>query len=258
MRTILVVLAFASVANAAPVERAFVLYRVGAASADIENPTLASTPYLPCSTFKIPNTLIGLSTGVIPDEKFTLKWDGVRRDPDSWNRDHDLASAMRESVVWFYQEVARRIGAERMKKYLRLFAYGNQDSCCTIDRFWLNGNLRMTARQEVDFLRRMNAGELPVKPEHIALVKRLITLESTPEYTLQGKTGSGEQDGHRIGWLVGFVEKSEATWIYALLTVAQPGGEVPSRDARVDLAKKLLIERGVLPRSAARAPFHLD
>ena len=228
----------------------FVLYDDKSDRTEIINPVLAEQAFLPCSTFKIPNTLIGLETGVITDEKFTLKWDGKQRQIAEWNRDQDLASALKNSVVWFYQEVARRIGEMRMKKYVELFQYGNRDTCCSIDQFWLDGKMRITARQQVEFLRRIEAGKLPVKPEHVALLRRLITLESAPGYTLQGKTGTGTQDGRNLGWLVGLVEKVEKPehrWVYALLMVAAPGDKAPSREQRLVMVKKLLAARGILP-----------
>src|SRR5262249_34137507 len=151
-------------ARAEEVESTFVLYDAKTHQTTVSNPKLADQAYLPFSTFKIPNTLIGLTTGVIPDERFSLKWDGRHYEIAEWNRDQDLASALKYSVVWFYQEVARRIGAERMKKYVALFQYGNGDTCCAIDEFWLRGKLRITPKQEVEFLRRMDAGQLPVKP----------------------------------------------------------------------------------------------
>src|SRR5712672_3440055 len=83
---------------------------------------------LPASTFKIPNSLIALETNVVVDpDKDVFKWDGVVRSIEGWNRDHTLRSAIAASVVPVYQEIARRIGAERMQKYLDLFEYGNRD-----------------------------------------------------------------------------------------------------------------------------------
>jgi beta-lactamase class D len=54
--------------------------------------------------------------------------------PD-WNRDHTLASAIRFSVVWYFQEIARRIGAARMQRYVDAFQYGNRDLSGGVDRF---------------------------------------------------------------------------------------------------------------------------
>ena len=97
-------------------------------------------PKLPASTFKIANSLIALETGVVGDpDKDIFKWDGVVRSIEGWNRDHTLRSAIAASAVPVYQEIARRIGAERMQKYLDLFEYGNHDIGGGIDQFWLTG-----------------------------------------------------------------------------------------------------------------------
>ena len=99
---------------------------------------------LPASTFKIPNSIIALETGVVEDpDKDVFKWDGVTRAIEPWNKDHTLRSAIAVSAVPVYQEIARRIGAERMQKYLDLFDYGNRDIGGGIDQFWLTGNLRI-------------------------------------------------------------------------------------------------------------------
>ena len=99
---------------------------------------------LPASTFKIPNSLIALETGVVEDpDKDVFKWDGVTRSIEAWNKDHTLRSAIAVSAVPVYQEIARRIGAERMQKYVDLFDYGNRNIGGGIDQFWLTGDLRI-------------------------------------------------------------------------------------------------------------------
>src|SRR5438046_4315806 len=83
---------------------------------------------LPASTFKIPNSLIALETGVVADpDKDVFEWDGIKRDIAAWNSDHTLRSAIAASVVPVYQEIARRIGLERMQHYVDLLDYGNHD-----------------------------------------------------------------------------------------------------------------------------------
>jgi len=114
-------------------------------------PALAGTRLSPASTFKIANTLIALETGVAPDERFRLPWDGVKRRLDSWNRDHDLRSALDASVVWYYQELARRIGAKRMREWLGRLGYGNEEMGDKVDEFWLAGPLAISALEQVDF-----------------------------------------------------------------------------------------------------------
>jgi beta-lactamase class D len=232
----------------AKVDGAFVLLDVRRNVLKVVNAELSTKPFVPCSTFKIPNTLIGLETGVISGADFALKWDGKPRSIALWNRDHDLSSAMRDSVVWFYQEVARRIGAERMKEQVRKLAYGNQDTGTIVDRFWLDGPLRISPRQQVAFLRRLQSGALPVKPAHAALVRQLIVLEQQHGYTLRGKTGLGEQDGHAVSWLVGDVDVKGEPYVYAALLVD------PSEDTGHLLPLRRSLPEKFLSRFGLAAP----
>jgi beta-lactamase class D len=233
--------------RAAKVDGAFVLLDADRNVLTVVNPAEAGRRHLPASTFKIPNTLIGLETGVIPDATFRLPWDGKKRWIDAWNRDHDLPSAMKHSVVWYYQEVARRIGAERMRRLVAEFEYGNRDSGTdkAIDRFWLDGPIAISPREQVDFLERMRTGKLPVKAAHVATVRRLITLEERPGYRLEGKTGLGSDGDRMVGWLVGFVQVNGRDHAYATLVVA-PRAEVQRiMPLRRELTEKLLARRGL-------------
>ena len=113
----------------------------------------ARTGYLPGSTFKIPHALIALETGVVADvDKEVIRWDGVVREIEEWNRDHTLRTAMRYSVVPVFQQIANRIGAERMKQFVDAFDYGNRDIGGALDRFWLDGALRISALEQIEFL----------------------------------------------------------------------------------------------------------
>ncbi len=177
----------------------------------------AATRTSPCSTFKIPNSLIGLETGVIPDASFVLPWDGVRRSREGWNRDHDLRSAMKQSVVWYYQELARRVGPDRMQKWVSALRYGNEDISGGIDRFWLESSLRISPDEQVDFLGRLHAGELPVSPRSIAIVKEILLQDAPgPGIVYRGKTGSCQDPGapQPHGWWVGSVEKEGSLVLY--------------------------------------------
>ncbi len=121
------------------------------------------TAFPVASTFKIPNSLIALETGVIPNELALLTWDGITRELPVWNRDLNLKEAFKHSAVWFYQVLARRTGHDRMKQWIEAIAYGNQTIGTpeNIDQFWLNGTLQITPQGQVDFLRRLYANELP-------------------------------------------------------------------------------------------------
>ncbi len=83
--------------------------------------------FLPAFTYKIPNSLIALECGVIRDENEIIPWDSVERFVSAWNKDHNLRTGIKYSVVWFYQEFARRIGESRMQSWvLQLKRYSNR------------------------------------------------------------------------------------------------------------------------------------
>src|SRR6478735_5194672 len=181
---------------------------------------------LPASTFKIPNSVIALETGVVADpDKDIFKWDGVTRSIEAWNKDHTLRSAIAASAVPVYQEIARRIGAERMQKYLDLFEYGNRDIGGGIDQFWLTGNLRIDPVQQVDFVDRLRRGVLPVSKRSQDLVRDILPVEKAGEAIIRSKSGlvGAELGKPSLGWLVGWAEKGDARTVFALnLDIREP------------------------------------
>lgn len=212
----------------------------------------ARTRYHPASTFKIANTLIALETGVADGPDFALPFDTDATPPqpwwpEVWAQDHTLRTALEGSVVWYYQALARRIGEERMADHLRRFRYGNADIRGGIDAFWLTGALRISAEEQVQFLRRFHAGELGVSPETTRLVKEMLLVEETPAYRLSGKTGwagfGGDEPG--VGWWVGYLERGDDVYFFALNL------DMTSDDAA---AARLSIARDILGRMGLLAP----
>lgn len=187
-------------------------------------PVRARTPYIPASTYKIPNSLIALETGVVSGPEFPLAWDStaVPRQPwwpAAWGQDHTFGTALPNSVVWYYQELARRIGPVRMQKYLDSFEYGNRKMAGGIDQFWLTGELRISAEEQVDFLRRFYFEKLGVSKRSTEIVKGALVLEQTPKYRLSGKTGwagFGDPSKPQIGWLVGYLEREGDVHFFAI------------------------------------------
>lgn len=174
--------------------------------------------FIPASTFKIFNSLVALETKAIADENTVIAWDGVQREFPVWNQDQNMRTAFTRSVVWFYQDLARKIGEERMKKYIQMVGYGNQDISAKIDSFWLNGNLRISPNEQVKFLIRLYKEELPFSNSVMKTVKDIMVIERKDSYTLSGKTGwSRSPDGtNNLGWYVGYVEKDNNVYFYAL------------------------------------------
>lgn len=226
---------------------AFVMYDTTKATYLRYNPTRCAQGFLPASTFKIYNTLIGLDTGVITDENFTLTWDGITRSIPAWNQDHTLRSAFPNSVVWYYQVVARRVGLPRMQQYVDRMHYGNQDCSAGIDKFWLEGNMRITPDEQVELLRKLLAEELPFSPRAIGILKRVMIQEETPTYIFRAKTGTASQDGKVINWLVGYLEQGKNTYLFAC-NLETPVGDVALQapSIRKAIVRDIMKEYGVL------------
>lgn len=181
----------------------------------------ARSRFVPASTFKIPNMLIALETGVAPDADFRLTWDGKRPEegfwPSSWSRDHTLRSAMQNGVLWYFQEIARRVGRERMQSYVEQFEYGNQDVSGVIDRFWLDGPLKISPLEQVDFVERFYESRLELSQRTTDLARNILVLEKHGDSTLSGKTGTAPPDSGRvISWFVGYLERDDGVVYFAL------------------------------------------
>jgi beta-lactamase class D len=206
--------------------------------------------FSPFSTFKIPNSLIGLETGVIKDAEFVIPWDRVKYPPGNWNiepfkhwgQDQTLRTGIKYSVVWYYRELASRVGAARMDQWLAKFNYGNRDASGGIDSFWLNSSLRISADEQVEFLKAFYQERLPVSKRSLDIVKEIITLERTDSYKLSGKTGGGPLGERALGWFVGYLEKKGNAYFFALNI--EGADNLAIRDERINLTKRILAGLG--------------
>jgi beta-lactamase class D len=243
-------------AGGEPVDAAFVLVDGATGETVRYNPGRAAERFIPASTFKVASTLIALETGVAAGPDFTVPYDSLLAPADApaeWARDHTLRSAFQNSVVWYYQELARRIGAQRMAEYVTRFAYGNGDIGGGVDRFWLEGDLRISPDEQVRFLRDVREGRLGVSDRSTVILEEIMVLETTPEYTLSGKTGTADVTPTReLAWLVGYVERGDRLWYYALNLEGEEVWERWGQPAvRRALALDILRELGVVPGAAA-------
>ena len=195
------------------IEGSIIIYDLNGDISYQHNPQRNKTAFLPASTYKIPNSLIALETGVINSDVDVLTWDGIERDLPQWNRDLNLRLAFKYSAVWFYQILARRIGHQKMQHYVSKIEYGNRDigAAADIDNFWLSGELRITPQQQIDFLRRLYQNDLPFTQKNINLVKDIAIAEQTSDYTLRVKTGLTDE----VGWYIGYLEQNNNVYFFA-------------------------------------------
>ncbi len=201
----------------------------------------AAQRWLPASTYKIAHALFALDAGVVRDEFQVFPWDGVKRTFPGHNQDQDLRSSMRVSAVWVYEQFSRAIGRERARSYLQRAGYGNADPGGESDVYWLEGNLRISAFEQIDFLRKLYRNTLPFPVAHQRLVKDVMVNEAQREWILRAKTGwTGQQ-----GWWVGWVEWPRGPVFFAL-HIDTPGREedLPKREA---ITREVLRQMDALP-----------
>jgi beta-lactamase class D len=144
-------------------EGGFSIYDINANSYIVYNPSHCDKRFSPCSSFKIPNSLIGLETGVIPDTSFVIPYDNILHPSDSfmmtnapfnyWYQDLSLKRAFKYSCVWYYQELARRVGKEQMLLKVNALHYGNGDISSGIDTYWLCGSIQISINEQIEFLK---------------------------------------------------------------------------------------------------------
>ena len=176
--------------------------------------------YLPASTFKIVNSLIGIETGTITNEKMVIPWDGIPRRPE-WDKDLTMEEAFKVSAVPYYQEVARRIGKHTMQHWLDTLGYGSRYGKAiiktSIDTFWLDNSIKITSDEQLGLVKKLYFKQLPFQGRSQDIVKRIMLQENNANYNLSYKTGWGfRENGNAIGWVVGWIEENQHPYLFVL------------------------------------------
>jgi beta-lactamase class D len=202
------------------------------------------TAYSPASTFKIFNSLLALNSGRIFSDTVVVPWDKqVRWNPD-WNKDMNMREAFEVSNVPFYQEMARRIGRDTMQTMLDSVKYGNHKIGAAIDSFWLDNSLKITADEQLGFVKRLFFNQLPFQNRDQEIVKNLMIREKTDKYILAYKTGWGQtEDGKQLGWMVGWIEENRHVFFFSM-NMDSPDKNIDMRTARLNTLKSMLKEQG--------------
>ena len=200
--------------------------------------------FLPASTFKIVNSLIGLQTGKISSDSMVIKWDGVKRWVDEWNQDLNMYYAFRYSAVPYYQEVARRIGKEAMQQWLDTLSYGTRKITGPVDSFWVNNTLKITPDEQLGLMKKLYFNQLPFFKSYQEVVKRAMLFESNANYRLGYKTGwNTTEKKHALGWVVGWIEENNHPYFF-VLNIESEDPEFDMLKHRMKMLKDILKQLG--------------
>lgn len=209
------------------------------------NEKRANKRYQPASTFKIFNSLIGLSTGAVKnvDEVFYI-YDGSKMFLKSWENDMSLRSGIKVSHVPAFKQLARTIGKERMQENIKKLGYGNEYIGNEVDTFWLKGPLKINAKEQAEILAKLAKKELSYPKEIQEKVAEITVLETGKDYVLHGKTGwATDNVKPSIGWFVGWVEKNNKIYTFAINMDLDDAKNLPLREK---IVKESLKEIGIL------------
>ncbi len=220
--------------------------------------------FTPASTFKIVGSLIGLETAVAPDETYVIPWDNVTR-RDTCNRNMNMREAFRASCYGYYKAIADKVGYKEVKSYIDTLKYGNQELGEEFDAAWINGTLKISADEQLGFVKRLYHNQLPFSERSHRIVRSMMVWEDNAAYKLSYKTGTGEVGDNYIYWIVGYIERVEqveeheksmnkANFRMYPYFFAQ-NFEMPKTDSttdymqvRIDILKEVLKEYGAMPK----------
>ena len=234
--------------NDCSLQGSFTLYDYNAKKWTFSDERDAKVETLPASTFKIINSLIALETGAVKNEMEVLKWDGTKREVEAWNADTDLKNAFKNSTVWFYVELAKRVGTKNYKKHLKKSRYGNGKIFNGKDSdFWNYGDFGISPVDQIKFLKEFHEEKLPFSKRSSEIVKHVMIEETNENYTLRAKTGWTSFGGNDTGWWIGYVARNDNTYFFATRVIKSRQTENPRFSAcRREITKSILKQLKII------------
>jgi beta-lactamase class D len=221
----------------------FALYDPAADRLALVNGKRAQTRLVPASTFKLPNSIIALETGVVKDENEIIPYGGKPQPFKQWEKDMSMREAIALSAVPIYQEIARRVGLARYRDWLARLDFGNRDAGTVVDQFWLDGPLKVSAVEEARFVARLAQQNLDASARSQSITRDIVRLESHDGKVLYGKTGWCFSCSPNVGWWTGWVEQDSTISAFSL-NIDMPAGATDA-SKRVPIGKAMLGKLGV-------------
>jgi beta-lactamase class D len=200
----------------------------------------------PASTFKIALSLMGYDSGFLTHEHLPALpfHDGYVDYMPSWKATTDPTTWIKNSVVWYSQQLTEWLGEERFRHYVEAFHYGNADVSGDpvrhdgLTHAWLSSSLRISPLEQLEFLHRLITRQLPVSARAYDMTSRITAVGKANGWELHGKSGNGARvnaDGtvdhtRQIGWFVGWASQGER--VVAFARCIQDDGPQPEPVAR--------------------------
>lgn len=194
----------------------FVLYNTKNDSYSFYNIDRCQTRVSPDSTYKLYSALAGLENSIITPDDTLQSWSGEQYSNTYWNSNQTLQSAMANSVNWYFQNIDRKTGYQKLQDFFDEIAYGNKDLTGDISNYWLESTLLISPLEQVQLLTDLWQNKWGFDDQNIRLIKKSIFVSESKGKTLYGKTGTGNINDKCInGWFIGSVDSGNNTLIFA-------------------------------------------
>ncbi|MGM0212842.1 bla regulator protein blaR1 [Enterococcus sp. AZ109] len=193
-----------------------VLYDEEAQQYSIYNEAAAYQRFSPDSTYKLWSGLFGLKHQVIQPSQNQLVWDGTEYPFAAWNQDQGLKEALTNSTNWYFQQLDQKLGKATLSNEFKAINYGNASLLGSVEDYWLESSLKIAPIEQVQLLQQLMNHELAFSDQEVQTIKEAMKLEAGEDYTLYGKTGTGQRQGQdNRGWFIGFIEAKGKTLYFA-------------------------------------------
>lgn len=195
------------------------------------NRSRAEQRFSPASTFKIANALIGLSVGAVPSVDAVIPYTGDANPfMREWLEPMGLRGAMAVSNVPIYQELARRIGLERMGEAIERLDYGKGQIGTNLTTFWLRGPLAISAVEQTRFLSALAHCSHPLPPQGPGAAGGDHAGGRRPGLEPACQNRLAERSGSRRGLVGGLGVKGDQITPFALNLAMAGASDVPTRE----------------------------
>jgi beta-lactamase class D len=213
----------------------------------------------PASTFKVFLSLAALESNVALDENLMIAWNKIPTGKPEWDKDMTMREALKVSSEPYFKELAKKMGAVEMQKWLDTIRYGNKRIGQNIESCWVNDTLLITPDEQVGFMKKIYFDKLPMSQRSQRIVRNMLLQEETAEHKLYFKTGTKLNGNRSLVWLVGFIERKETQ--KGVVTKKEETNSRPyffamnyetafdslaTREKRIEILKDILKERQIL------------
>jgi beta-lactamase class D len=230
--------------DAKQVEGCFTMLNNSDGTITVYNLGMDTTRVLPSGTFNIANALVSLQTGIAIDENMLIKWDGVIRPNQAWNKDLSLTDAFKLASEPHFQTLARSIGMDTMKNFVDSLSYGNKNIQGSVDSFWLNNSLKISPDEQLGLMKQLYFDQLPFRASVQQAVRNMMVKEDNTLYKLSYQVGAGfDEKRNQIGWVAGWIEENRHVYFFVTL-VKSPDPAVDINKVRIDISKDILKHFG--------------